>query len=145
MDPDRAVPEIGRVLRDGGRFGLIWTSRDRDVDWVRGLDLLPGDETTGADAPDRFRRRHENVALPDPQIFHDVARETFEFVRTMTIDDIVAMLATYSRVIVASPADRAQRLDNARAILTERFPGADAIDVPMQSRCWRADRIARGR
>src|ERR1700690_3472885 len=26
MDPDLAVPEIGRVLRDGGRFGLIWTS-----------------------------------------------------------------------------------------------------------------------
>lgn len=145
MDPDRAVPEIGRVLRDGGRFGLIWTSRDRDVDWVRGLDLLPGDDTTEADAPDRFRRRHENVVLPDPQIFHDVARETFGFVRTMTIDDVVAMLATYSRVIIASPADRAQRLDNARAILTERFPGLDAIDVPMQSRCWRADRMARGR
>lgn len=145
MDPDRAVPEIGRVLRDGGRFGLIWTSRNRDVDWVRGLDLLPGDQATEADAPDRFRRRHENVVLPDPQIFHSVARETFEFVRTMTIDDIVAMLATYSRVIIASPADRAQRLDNARATLTERFPDADAIDVPMQSRCWRADRIARGR
>jgi hypothetical protein len=63
----------------------------------------------------------------------------------MTVDDIVAMLATYSRVIIASPDDRAQRLDNARAILTERFPGADVIDVPMQSRCWRADRIARGR
>lgn len=145
MDPQRAVPEIGRVLRDGGRFGLIWTSRDRDVDWVRGLDLLPGDDTTEADAPDRFRRRHENVVLPDPQIFHNVARETFAFVRTMTIDDTVAMLGTYSRVIIASPDDRAQRLDNARALLTDRFPGADAIDVPMQSRCWRADRIARGR
>jgi len=145
MDSERAVPEIGRVLRDGGRFGLIWTSRDRDVGWVRDLDLLPGDDTTEADAPDRFRRRHENVVLPDPQIFHNVARETFAFVRTMTIDDVVAMLGTYSRVIIASPDDRAQRLDNARALLTERFPGADAIDVPMQSRCWRADRIARGR
>ncbi|HEX5254207.1 MAG TPA: class I SAM-dependent methyltransferase [Mycobacterium sp.] len=145
MDSERAVPEIGRVLRDGGRFGLIWTSRDRDVDWVRDLDLLPGDDTTEADAPDRFRRRHENVVLPDPQIFHNVARETFAFMRTMTIDDVVALLGTYSRVIIASPDDRAQRLDNARALLTERFPGADAIDVPMQSRCWRADRIARGR
>lgn len=144
MDSERAVPEIGRVLRDGGRFGLIWTSRDRDVDWVRDLDLLPGDDTTEADAPDRFRR-HENVVLPDPQIFHNVARETFAFVRTMTIDDVVAMLGTYSRVIIASPDDRAQRLDNARALLTERFPGTDAVDVPMQSRCWRADRIARGR
>ncbi|OBK36943.1 SAM-dependent methyltransferase [Mycobacterium sp. 1165196.3] len=145
MDPDRAVPEIGRVLRDRGRFGLIWTSRDRDVDWVRDLEVLPKDDTSELDAPDRFRRRHENVVLPDPQIFHNVARETFDFVRTMTVDDIVAMLATYSRVIIASPDDRAQRLDNARAILTERFPGADVIDVPMQSRCWRADRIARGR
>lgn len=145
MDPERAVPEIGRVLRDGGRFGLIWTSRDRDVDWVRDLDLAPGDDTAEADAPDRFRRRHENVVLPDPQIFHNIARETFEFVRTMRIADVVAMVGTYSRVIIASPDDRARRLDNARAVLAERFPGAEAIDIPMQSRCWRADRIARGR
>lgn len=143
MDPDRAVPEIGRVLRDGGRFGLIWTSRDRDVDWVRDLDLLPGEVPTEAESPDRFRRRHENVVLPDPQIFHNVARETFTFVRTMNVDDVVAMLGTYSRVIIASPDDRAQRLANAAAILAERFPGAEAIDIPMQSRCWRADRIAR--
>src|SRR5262249_30745758 len=38
MDPVRAVPEIARVLRDGGRFGVIWTSRDRAVDWVAELD-----------------------------------------------------------------------------------------------------------
>ncbi|MCV7242099.1 class I SAM-dependent methyltransferase [Mycobacterium mantenii] len=145
MDPECAVPEIGRVLRDGGRLGLIWTSRDRDVDWVRDLDVLPGDDTTELDAPDRFRRRHENVVLPDPQIFHNVASERFAFVRRMTIDDVVAMLATYSRVIITSPDDRAQRLANARAVLTDHFSGAEAIDVPMQSRCWRADRIARGR
>ncbi|WP_369829700.1 class I SAM-dependent methyltransferase [Mycobacterium sp. E2479] len=145
MDPERAVPEIGRVLRDGGRFGLIWTSRDRDVDWVRDLDRLPGDDTTEADAPDRFRRRHQDVVLPDPHIFHDVARETFAFVRTMAIEDVVAMVGTYSRLIIASSDDRARRLDHARALLAERFPGADAIDVPMQSRCWRADRIARDR
>jgi SAM-dependent methyltransferase len=35
MDHQQAVPEIGRVLRDGGRLGLIWTSRDREVDWSR--------------------------------------------------------------------------------------------------------------
>ncbi|WP_055399234.1 MULTISPECIES: class I SAM-dependent methyltransferase [unclassified Mycobacterium] len=144
MDPERAVPEIGRVLRDNGRFGLIWTSRDREVDWVRELDLLPGEDTPDAESPDRFRRRHENVVLPDPQIFHNVSRETFTFVRAMTIDDVVAMVGTYSRVIIASPDERAARLANARAALTERFSGAEAIDVPMKSRCWRADRMPRG-
>jgi SAM-dependent methyltransferase len=143
MDPERAVPEIGRVLRDGGRFGLVWTSRDRDVDWVRNIERLPGEELPEAESLDRFRRRHQNVVLPEPQIFHNIARETFGFVRTMRVDDVVAMLATYSRVIIASPEDRAQRLDHARAVLAERFPGAETIDIPMQSRCWRADRIAR--
>jgi SAM-dependent methyltransferase len=142
MDPERAVPEIGRVLRDGGRFGLIWTSRDREVDWVRNLDRLPGEGPPEAESADRFRRRLD-VVLPEPAIFHNVARETFRFVRTMAIENIVAMVGTYSRVIVASPDDRAQRLSHARAALQARFPGADVIDVPMRAWCWRADRIAR--
>ena len=28
MDPGRAVPEVARVLRDGGRFGVLGTGRD---------------------------------------------------------------------------------------------------------------------
>jgi SAM-dependent methyltransferase len=144
MDPERAVPEIGRVLRNGGRFGLIWTSRDREVDWVRELDRLPGEDTPEADSPDRFQRRHRNVELPEPQVFHNIERETFDFVRPMTLDDAVAMVGTYSRVIIASADDRARRLAHARAALEERFPGADTIEVPMRSWCWRAERIARG-
>lgn len=143
MDDERAVPEIGRVLRDGGRFGLIWTSRDREVDWVRNLDRLPGQDTSEAESADRIRRRLD-VVLPQPSIFHNIARETFRFVRTMPVEDVVAMLGTYSRVIVASADDRARRLAQARAALEARFPGADVIDVPMRASCWRADRIARG-
>ena len=46
--------------------------------------------------------------------------------------DVVAMLGTYSRLIVAFPDDRTQRLAEARAALEARLW------------CWRADRIARG-
>lgn len=142
MDPERAVPEIGRVLRDGARFGLIWTSRDRDVDWVRDLGRLPGQEVAEVESGDRFQRRL-HVDLPEPRIFHNISRETFRFVRTMSIDDVVAMLGTYSRAIVASPADRAKALSVARAALEARFPGAEVVDVPMRAWCWRADRIKR--
>jgi SAM-dependent methyltransferase len=148
MDPELAVPEIGRVLRDGGRFGLIWTSRDREVDWVRELGVLGGRDTPepeqGDDqgSADRFQRRLD-FALPEPQIFHNIAREKFKFSRTMTVDNAVAMLGTYSRAIIASPDDRAQALTDARAVLNARFPGADTIDIPMRAWCWRADRIAR--
>jgi SAM-dependent methyltransferase len=142
MDPERAVPEIGRVLRDGGRFGLIWTSRDREVDWVRNLDRLPGGDRVDAQLADRFRQRLY-FDLPEPQIFDNVEREVFRFVRTMTVVDAVAMLGTYSRAIIASADDRTQALADARVALEERFPGADTVDIPMRSWCWRADRIPR--
>jgi SAM-dependent methyltransferase len=143
MDAERAVPEIDRVLRDGGRFGLVWTSPDREVDWARNLDRLPGQDVSEAEWVDRMRRRLD-VVLPEPQIFDNIAREKFRFVRTMTVEDVAAMLGTYSRVIVATPDDRSRRLAQARAAVEERFPGADTIDVPMRAWCCRADRIPRG-
>lgn len=142
MDPERAIPEIARVLRDGGRLGLIWTSRDREVAWVRQLDVLRGRDTSEPGPMDRFRRRLD-FALPDPPVFHNVARKTFEFSRAMTVDHVVAMLGTYSRAIIASAEDRAQALADARTVLDARFPGADTIDIPMRAWCWRADRIPR--
>ncbi len=37
MDPALAGAEVVRVLRDGGRFGLIWASRDRQAAWWQEL------------------------------------------------------------------------------------------------------------
>jgi SAM-dependent methyltransferase len=37
MDPAVAVPEVARVLRPGGVFGLLWNGPDRRVEWVSEL------------------------------------------------------------------------------------------------------------
>ena len=154
MKPDLAVPEIARVLRDGGRFGVIWTSRDREVEWVRELDLLrepgiepltggrplPGPEGDQAPPP-----RHRHVWLPEGSPFTAEESATFSFTRPMETGDIIDMLATYSRIITAAPADRDRALGRLRAALDRWFPGANRIDVPMRSICWRADRLPRGR
>ena len=68
---------------------------------------------------------------------------SFTFRRAMTISDVVAMLGTYSGLITASPQDRAATFARLRAALEQWFPGADEIDMPMRSVCWRADRTAR--
>jgi hypothetical protein len=143
MDHERTVPEIGRVLRDGGRLGLIWTSRDREVDWVSDLGRLPGQDLEEVQSAKRFRERL-HFDLPEPQIFHNTERKIFRFERTMTVEDAIAMLGTYSRAIIASPDDRARTFADARAAFEARFPGADTVDIPMRAWCWRADRIARG-
>ena len=61
LDPARAVPEIARVLKPGGRLGVIWTSRDRGEDWVAELDLVraPGAYGAGTDSGEpRTARPH---------------------------------------------------------------------------------------
>ncbi|MFJ8747475.1 class I SAM-dependent methyltransferase [Embleya sp. NPDC127516] len=40
VDPERAVPEAARVLRPGGRLGLVWNFRDVSVPWVAELDQI---------------------------------------------------------------------------------------------------------
>jgi SAM-dependent methyltransferase len=153
LDPARAVPEIARVLRPGGRLGVIWTSRDRTDDWVAELDLLrlPGISWAEAD-PDRPRTvdevrakldRDHSVILPAGAPFRDAQAASFRFTRTVTVDGVVEWLATNSRFIAASAADRAAGLARSRAAVLERTGGAEVVRMPMRSWCWRADRADR--
>jgi SAM-dependent methyltransferase len=183
MDPNLAVAEIGRVLRDGGRFGVIWTGRQRDIEWLHGdewfseahaeargdressarpatnraeraerswrplswyeepdaadLDELPASERI----PDQERRQ---VRLPDRTLFGNIETAVFRFSRHMPVADIVDMLATYSGIITASPEAREAGRARAAAALAAEFPGVADLEVPMRSRCWRADRVGRG-
>jgi SAM-dependent methyltransferase len=162
MDPDLVVPEISRVLRDGGRFGVIWTGRDPSIEWLHAdewfaeaLSEHPGRRAGGRDVTDgrvvagdgeaaiEVITEHRRVRLPDPAQFTNIETQLFRFTRYMPVADIVGMLATYSRVITASPELREIGRARAAAALAEQFPGAAELPVPMRSRCWRADRVSR--
>jgi SAM-dependent methyltransferase len=139
MDPEKAVPEVARVLRDGGRFGLIWTGRDPESDWLRPEEWFR--EATGGRDPRRASRR--DSILPQGAEFTNIETHSFYFTRSMTPADLVEWLATYSGVITASPEDKDLGRQRATAALAGLFPGASQIVVPMRSRCWRADRVTR--
>jgi SAM-dependent methyltransferase len=159
LDPDLAVPEISRILRDGGRLGVLWTSIDREASWLRDL-RRPGGLATGPDDSSRDDssrddsgsdgsgrdggpRRPNRVVLPHGAPLRDMATQVFRFTRAMAADSLVELLGTYSGMITAGARDREAVLAYAARALAERFPGASQIDVPMSSWCWRADRAAR--
>jgi ubiquinone/menaquinone biosynthesis C-methylase UbiE len=147
FDPERAVPEIARVLADGGRLGVLWTSGDRGEDWVAGLDVIgsPDEPQTKDQVMERLSRQH-TVTMPEGAPFRAAETASFGFERIMTMDDALDWLATASQVITADPADRAAGLARARAALEARAllaGGKELVSMPMRSWCWRARRLPR--
>jgi ubiquinone/menaquinone biosynthesis C-methylase UbiE len=147
FDPKRAVPEIARVLTDGGRLGVLWTSRDRGQDWVAELDVIrPPNEPRGPDqAMERLSRQH-TVTMPEGAPFSAARAASFGFARMISVDDMLDWLATASQVITADPAQRAAGLARSRAALEARAfraAGTELVRMPMRSWCWRAERLPR--
>ncbi len=103
----------------------------------------PRDRAGDPNAADLATARGRQVTLPDPTLFRNIETQTFHFTRRISIPDLVERLTTYSYVISASDEVKAVGRARAAAALTEQFPGATEIEVPMRSRCWRSDRVAR--
>jgi SAM-dependent methyltransferase len=145
VDEQRAVPEVARVLRPGGRLSLVWSGPDRSVDWMRNL-WAGGVELTTDEAAEldrRRRRRHMvnvDVGANSPFLPHEST--LFRWQRPMTKEDLVALATTYSSVITMDNKTRQAHLD-AMARYLEAVPdlaGLDLVHVPMRSYCWRARR-----
>jgi SAM-dependent methyltransferase len=143
VDEERAVPEVARILRPGGRLSLVWSGPDRSVDWMRelwagGIVFDPADQ---ASIDERRRKRHVvNVGSPDEGPFLAPETRLFTWTRTMTKDDLVALSTTYSAVITMDEDERQRHLEAMRRYLDthESFAQLTDVDVPMRSYCWRA-------
>ncbi len=145
VDESRAVPEVARVLRPGGRLSLVWSGPDRSVDWMRNLWAGGVDLTTEeAAAADQSRKGRHAVNVDgssgSPFFPHEAA--LFRWERPMSKADVVALATTYSAVITMEDATRQSHLD-AMARYLDSLPdlaGLDVVQVPMRSYCWRARR-----
>ena len=145
VDEQRAVPEVARVLRPGGRFSLAWTGTDRTVDWMRtlwagGVRRHPEEQAQ----LDAHRRRRYDVHLEagGRNEFGKPETALFRWTQPMPKADLVALAGTYSAVIVMDETTRRQHLEAMARYLEslEQFAGCEVIDVPMRAFCWRTTR-----
>jgi SAM-dependent methyltransferase len=138
LDPDLAVPEIGRVLRPGGVLGVVWSGPRRRVDWVS--QLLGRDPTK----PSTGRGPRRELRIPPGQPFTEPQVRVIEWSLPRTPAELVGLAGTYSRVITLPRSEREAAVHRAEELI-ERHPllrGRSEIDLPMTARCWRAVRLA---
>jgi ubiquinone/menaquinone biosynthesis C-methylase UbiE len=136
FDLDRALPEIARVLRPGGRLCLVWNVRNEKIPWVRRLGTIIGTQEQLSDPAQ---------SLIFSELFGFV--EDREFTHWQTIDrkSIQDLVLSRSNIAVLDPEARAAKLAEVLAFYNEFGRGMDGMQLPYITRCFRADVLERPR
>ena len=129
VDPERAIPEVARVLRPGGRLGLVWNTRDERLGWVRELG-----EIIGSDG-DRGRF---DVTLPAP--FNAPQRQQVEWTNYLTPQALIDLVASRSYCITSPTEVRTRTLDQVRELLATHpaLANSAGLALPYVTVCIRA-------
>lgn len=138
FEPTVAVPEFARVLRPGGRLGVMWNVRLDSEPWVAALaNIVGGEDHTHA----REHPRNNSMSGFDAiGAFEPVQRTEFRHAMTLDADQLVGLVDTFSYVRLAP--DRDQVLDQVRE-LTRTHPdlvGKQTFELPYLTVTYRATR-----
>jgi SAM-dependent methyltransferase len=125
------VPEVARVLRPGGRLGLVWNDRDERVDWVRRLGELIG----AGEA--HFGEDQEPAAGPP---FGPIERHDVPWTQRLDLDGLLDLVRSRSYFITKDADAQAAVLASVRRLHAEHpdLDGAETVELPYVTRCYRA-------
>lgn len=142
FSPEPAAAEIARVLRPGGRLGIVWNVRDGSTDWVRAFteivhrgDILDPSYQAPKLSPEAGT---DTAAVPH---FGPLEHATFRWHDRVTPAGLRALAASRSYLLTLDEPSRTTLLD-AVDHLTSSHPalrGQDEFDLPYDAQCWRTD------
>ncbi|MGC0419673.1 class I SAM-dependent methyltransferase [Embleya sp. AB8] len=103
FEPRPALREIARVLRPGGVLALLWNERDEADEFVTGLHAV-------AEWPFPFLHDYA-VDVADSGRFEPAERAQFRWQDTLTHDQVLERVATFSYITTMADRPRAELLD----------------------------------
>jgi SAM-dependent methyltransferase len=140
FDAEKAFCELARVLRPGGRVGLVWNARDRAVDWVQRVWAVMDD--VEREAPWRDHDNWRDSAFGERRDFGPLHSETFRHEHLSTPAGIVDRIRGVSHVAALPALEQNEVLENVRRLLDEHpdTRGRNELRVPYRVDCYWCER-----
>ncbi|GAB3234162.1 class I SAM-dependent methyltransferase [Glycomyces halotolerans] len=134
FDPDRALPEIRRVLRPDGVFAPVWNTRDETVDWVRALSAIIGTSQGEHAAVAATEPGHFGPHFADPDI------RVFRHEKTFDAAGLIRLAQSRSHYLTADQDRRDAIVEGIRELLAThpRLAGRDTVAMPYATYAFRA-------
>lgn len=129
FDHGAALPEIARVLRPQGRLALVWNERDERIPWVRRLGAIIGDGS---------ELRDPGGVLLESGLFADLEGASYPFWQHVNGELLRDLVLSRASVATLDEAGRASKLAEVAAFYEGFGRGHDGMELPYQSRCFRA-------
>ena len=129
FDPERATAEIIRVLRPGGRLGVLWNTRDERSGWVRDFGRIVG-----------LEHDRDSATVDLPNAFTDVTTHQVQWTNYITRDALIDYVASRSYCITSPAEVRTRTLENVRELLDTHpaLINSTGLAMPYITVCVRA-------
>lgn len=133
--PERALPEIGRVLRPGGLLAALWNYEDINVEWVAGLRAAS--TVCGRPVP----THHGETDIPEHPAFRAHTAARFAHRQRRTAESLTEQVGTHSELLVCSAELRAATLATVAAYLRScPYTSNGEFDLPLRTKVVRVIR-----
>lgn len=129
FDHAKALPEIARVLRPGGRLSVVWNQRDEGIPWVRKLSRIIGSEHSA----------EELIApIEESSLYGEIESAQFRTWQDLNRDGLLDLVRSRSYIAEMEEEERLALLEKVLTLYDDYGRGHAGMHLPYITRCFRA-------
>jgi len=124
VDPGRAVPECGRVLKTGGHLALWWNVSDSKASWLSEVEAVSGIGPYGVGS-----HQDDPATLTAGDVFAAVESRDISWHWTVPVDRWLRVASTRSSSVTVVRNGGALPLQDLRAVFDRHFPEGEVTEI----------------